>query len=99
MINSLLMPESMVRIMTRIIKNEFYNNEKCIDNKKTIAGGPRIIWDVNNDTYQYIIPSNIDHCGCYLDGGFRLYYSYPKDIPLTEEYLNLKSILFDKICD
>lgn len=32
MINSLLMPESMVRIMTRIIKNEFYNNESIYEN-------------------------------------------------------------------
>ncbi len=77
-----------------ILKREFFNNENCIE-AKTVAGGPKIIWDINNDTYQYIIPSNIDECGCYLDGGFKLYYSHPKDIPLTEDYLKIKTDLLN----
>ena len=32
MINSLLMPESMIRIMTKIIKNEFYNDKNIYQN-------------------------------------------------------------------
>lgn len=55
------------------------------------VGGPKVIWDIKNNFYQYVIPTRVDHCGCSLEmaGMFNVYYSHKIPIKKTPEYLEL----------
>ena len=66
-----------------VAKADIYKNSENV-------GGPRILWSIEDNTYTYVVPSNINFCGCTLDDAFRLYYTHPKNIPITDEYLEIK---------
>ena len=74
-----------------IYKYEYYTN--------IAFGGPRLIWDISADTYQYVIPSRINVCGCqnFDDNSFIVYYSFPKSIENSTEYNNLKNNILKTI--